>query len=70
MLEGKIKHTSRPDTTNLVKLYEDVLKGTLIKDDSSVYRMYAHKKYSDRPGVRIRLYTQQDFILPENHYDM
>lgn len=55
MLQGRIKHIKRPDTSNLVKFAEDTLKGIVIKDDSQVTLMTAIKIYSDKPRTEIKI---------------
>jgi len=53
MEAGKIKHTKKPDTSNIIKFYEDVLNGVAWKDDSQIFMMTAEKKYSLIPKVRL-----------------
>jgi len=43
MLANIIKHTKRPDRGNLDKFVEDVLKGTIIADDSQVWKLTGTK---------------------------
>lgn len=56
MLAGRIIPT-KCDVTNLVKLYEDCLKGIVIDDDRHVYALEAEKCYKDVAGVKIRVAT-------------
>ncbi len=55
MLNGKIHHIKRPDASNLVKMYEDCLKGIIFDDDSQVVEFTARKIYSETPKVVIRV---------------
>lgn len=56
MLEGKVKHVSRPDLTNCTKLHEDCLKGIVIKDDSLVVETFSEKRYGTKCQVIIKIY--------------
>lgn len=58
MLDGKIFPT-RCDCTNLQKLYEDCLKGIVIKDDRQVIVVTSYKCYGEEEGVDI---TVQDLF--------
>jgi Holliday junction resolvase RusA-like endonuclease len=49
-------HDSRPDTTNLIKLIEDVAQGILFKDDCTICWIDARKMYDDQPRVEFSLY--------------
>lgn len=57
MLNGVIEHIKRPDCSNLVKFYEDCLKGIVIEDDSQVVESIARKMYSDHPRTVIQIKT-------------
>lgn len=48
-------HTSKPDTTKLIRSLEDALTGILWKDDSSVCMQSAVKVYGEKPGARVTL---------------
>lgn len=56
MLEGKVKHVTRPDCTNILKFQEDCLKGIVIKDDSIVFRTEVEKHYSESFRAIIKIY--------------
>lgn len=45
---AKTQPTSRPDTSNLVKLVEDALNENAFKDDSRIVRLVAAKRYVDQ----------------------
>jgi Holliday junction resolvase RusA-like endonuclease len=45
--------TSRPDTSNFVKLIEDACNEILWKDDSQIVRLDACKFYSKNPRVEV-----------------
>jgi Holliday junction resolvase RusA-like endonuclease len=51
---AKSEPTSRPDTSNLVKLVEDALNENAFKDDSRIVRLVAAKRYVDR-GARTEI---------------
>ncbi len=55
MLNGRIVPISRPDTSNLIKSYEDCLKGIVIIDDSQCCDVSARQRYSEKPGALIRV---------------
>lgn len=44
-----------PDTTNMQKLYEDCLQGTVIDNDRYVSEIHSRRFYSEKPGVTIRI---------------
>lgn len=55
MLSGEIIPT-RCDCTNLQKLYEDCLKGIVIKDDRNVVYVSSYKLYAEKGRVQIKVY--------------
>ena len=48
-------HTTRPDTTKLIRSTEDALKGLLWRDDSQVAIQSAWKIYGETPGCWIEV---------------
>jgi Holliday junction resolvase RusA-like endonuclease len=56
MICGEIKHTIRPDATNMIKFWEDCLKGIVIEDDSLAYKNEAEKHYAEKCQVIIKIY--------------
>lgn len=50
-------HTSKPDTTKLIRSTEDALKGIAWIDDTQVADQSAQKIYGDRPGALIQIRT-------------
>lgn len=56
-LSGAMKHTAKPDLSNLFKALEDGLTGIIWKDDSQITNYYGdcYKTYSTTPGVRLRV---------------
>jgi len=50
---GTLKHIKKPDVDNLIKLYLDVLTGSVIQDDNSVQIAHAIKLYSMTPKTVI-----------------
>lgn len=55
MAEHKIKHTKKPDSTNLMKLHEDCLEGIILDNDSQVWDSRIRKYYALNPGIIIRI---------------
>lgn len=55
MLNGRLHHIKRPDTTNLQKFAEDVLKGIVIEDDAQVVEIVARKIYSEKVQTLIKV---------------
>lgn len=60
MLSQEIIPT-RSDCTNLQKLYEDCLKGIVIKDDRKVAKIFSEKIYGKTEGIFIEIYTLEEF---------
>lgn len=52
---------TRSDCTNLQKLYEDCLKGIVIKDDRQVVKIYSEKFYGFQEKTVIRVFTIDEF---------
>jgi len=50
-------HTTKPDTTKLLRSTEDALKGITWLDDSQVARQHGIKTYGPHPGCLIRIST-------------
>lgn len=48
-------HIARPDTSNLLKFYEDILTGLVYHDDCIISRIYAKKLYALEPRTEITL---------------
>ncbi len=53
MLDGKIKHTKKPDIDNLIKSVLDALNGIAYSDDSKIIRVAAEKQYSEKPKTEL-----------------
>ncbi len=53
MLCGTIRPEKRPDRTNISKLYEDALIGTVIQDDSIIVGGRVEKWYCEIPRVEV-----------------
>ena len=47
--------TTKPDLDNYVKIVLDALNGVVFSDDSSIVKICASKRWSDRPGMHIRI---------------
>lgn len=58
-LTGQILPTT-PDTTNMQKLYEDCLQGTVIENDRLCNKITSVRYYSNNPGVKILVRTWQE----------
>lgn len=50
------KHVSKPDSTKLLRALEDALTGVVWKDDSQVYRQFAHKVYGERDETLVKIF--------------
>ena len=57
MLKGEIIPT-KSDCTNYQKLYEDCLKGIVIKDDRNVEIIHSQKVYDEKGCVVILIFTR------------
>jgi len=57
-----IAHRQRPDSSNLVKFYEDAFNGFIFKDDCEIWNFSVKKKWSDKNQTIIQIIE-----LPENH---
>lgn len=55
MLDGKIKHTKKPDIDNLIKSVLDALNGIAYSDDSKIIKVAAEKQYSEKPRTEIQI---------------
>lgn len=60
MLAGRIRPT-RSDCTNLQKLYEDCLKGIVIKDDRYVAKIISEKIYGEKDSVNIKIFGLEEY---------
>lgn len=52
---GRVRPTSKPDLTNLIKGIEDALNGVWYVDDSQIIEEHLYKTYSTRPRVKITM---------------
>ena len=52
---GELRHTSRPDLDNYMKIALDILNETVITDDSIIVSLSGEKKYSEEPCLVIKL---------------
>lgn len=53
---------TRSDCTNLQKLYEDCLKGIVIKDDRKVVKIFSRKIYWPDEGIKIFVYPITEWL--------
>jgi Holliday junction resolvase RusA-like endonuclease len=51
-LAGTLRHTSKPDASNILKLVEDAMNGVVFVDDAQVTRALVEKRYGE-PGVSV-----------------
>lgn len=49
------EHVYRPDLSNLIKFYEDAMLGILVRDDSIISHIHAHKQYGQTASTRIEI---------------
>jgi Holliday junction resolvase RusA-like endonuclease len=49
---GTLRHTSKPDASNILKLVEDAMNGVVFVDDAQVTRALVEKRYGE-PGVSV-----------------
>jgi Holliday junction resolvase RusA-like endonuclease len=54
-LTGVIRPTTKPDMDNVLKALFDAMNGVVFKDDVQVVSLTAAKRYSDSPGVWVRV---------------
>lgn len=55
--QGEIPHLVKPDLSNLYYLYENCLKGIVIKDDNQVIWFTASKNYFSSEKTLIKIFT-------------
>jgi Holliday junction resolvase RusA-like endonuclease len=53
MLDGKLRHTKRPDVDNCLKFVKDCFNQIVWRDDCQVYHVSASKFYSTLPKTNI-----------------
>lgn len=59
-------HAKKPDTSNMIKFYEDVFSGILYTDDKLISKVKASKIYSDEPKTIICVREFQDENICSN----
>lgn len=59
-LAGQIRHTKKPDCTNIAKNIEDIMNGVFWRDDSQVAPLHVDKFYSENPRWEITLEERAD----------
>jgi Holliday junction resolvase RusA-like endonuclease len=55
IINKEILHTTTPDCSNCVKMWEDCLKGVIIEDDRYVVESIGRKHYSNKCQVVIKI---------------
>jgi Holliday junction resolvase RusA-like endonuclease len=62
ILKDRLCHITKPDTSNLTKCHEDILKGIVLKDDNQVTMLKASKEYSLNPRTVICIIPMSELI--------
>lgn len=52
-LNGVLFHSSKPDTSNILKNAEDAFNGIVYRDDAQICRVAATKLYGEKPMVSV-----------------
>lgn len=55
IVDGNDYFNKRPDTSNMVKFFDDCLIDTVIKDDSLIVECKIKKRYSSRQGTLVMI---------------
>jgi Holliday junction resolvase RusA-like endonuclease len=55
MLNGRIKHTKKPDIDNLIKSVLDALNGLAYADDSQIIKVTAVKRYAETGSTELTI---------------
>lgn len=55
MLDGRIKHTKKPDIDNLIKSVLDALNGIAYSDDSKIIKVTAVKRYAETGSTELTI---------------
>lgn len=55
MLDGRIKHTKKPDIDNLIKSVLDALNGIAYSDDSQIIKVTAVKRYAETGSTELTI---------------
>lgn len=56
MQENEIKHTCKPDVSNMIKFYEDCANGIIWKDDKQIVKIRAEKRYARVPFTLLNIF--------------
>ena len=51
--KGIRNHSTKPDASNMLKLYEDILQPDFYVDDSQICQIYVEKIYGERPNTAV-----------------
>ena len=54
-LLGEVMPTKKPDIDNVLKAICDGINGIVFKDDVQVVDVHSRKRFSDTPGVKVRI---------------
>lgn len=52
-------HYIKPDSSNIIKFYEDIAIGILYQDDATICKINSEKRYDDGQGPRTEIIIQQ-----------
>jgi Holliday junction resolvase RusA-like endonuclease len=67
MLWGIIPHTSKPDNSNVLKLYEDCGNNILWSDDRYLVDEHIIKRYSNNPCTIIDIEIMKEVTMSKEH---
>lgn len=63
---GPLRHTTKPDCSNVVKMIEDRLVALrFIEDDAGVSDLVVQKRWGDLPGIRITIEPLSLFVMQD-----
>ncbi len=54
-IEGRLRPTTKPDVSNIIKGVEDAIKGIIYKDDSQIVDLSVSKWYSEIPRIEVKI---------------
>lgn len=61
MLKGTIRPTKKPDIDNMCKIIMDSLNKLAYHDDSQIVEATVKKYYSERPRVKVRMFSLDEW---------
>jgi Holliday junction resolvase RusA-like endonuclease len=69
MISGMLVPTKKPDADNLAKLVLDSMTGIIYQDDSQVVDLFCSKRFSEKPGVSIRIIPMTNNTKQQSEFD-